>query len=347
MASIKDIARIVGCSISTVSRVINNRDAVDPQTRKKVMAAIEKLDYTPNLTARGLRVKRGRLVGVAIPTGTVGAFTVVVQYALETAHRHGYNMILVNTHEDPALEEKLIKDLLRREINGVMLTRVSDESKIVAKIVEQNIPIVVIDRAFAHESISNVVLNNQKAGYLAGKHLLELGHTRIACITGPLKITLSRERLKGLQAALGEKGIALPPSHIHEGTFHFDSGVKAMQKLCAAGSPITGIWAMNDLMALGALRVLHERGVAVPQEVSILGMDDYEIAEMATPALTSVHYPIKELVETAMELLIAQIHSREILAETIVLEPWLTIRASTAGCPAGGSPLTHLAAGRS
>ncbi len=332
MASIKDIARAVGCSISTVSRVINDRDGVDPITRKKVLVVIEKLDYTPNLTAQGLRVKRGRLIGVAIPNSTVGAFSVVVQFALESAYSQGFNVVLVNSHDDPDLEETLIKSLLRREINGVMLTRVSDDSKIVTKIAQRNIPIVVIDRAFEHENVSNVVLNNYRAGCMAAEHLLELGHRRIACITGPLKISLSRERLKGFQGTLAEKGVDLPASHLHEGNFLYETGILGVRALRAQGASYTALWAMNDLMGFGAMRALHETGVRVPEDVSVLGMDDLEIAEMVSPPLTTIHYPIKELVEKAMELLISQINSVEFHSETIVLEPSLTVRESTMRC---------------
>ena len=333
MTSIKDIARVVGCSISTVSRVINDRDAVDPATRKKVLEVIERLDFTPNLTAQGLRVKRGRLIGVAIPNSTVGAFSVVVQYALEAAYSQGFNVVLVNSHDDPDLEETLIKSLLSREINGVMLTRVSDESKIVTRIVRSNIPIVVIDRAFEHENVSNVVLDNYRAGCMAAEHFLSLGHRRIACITGPLKITLSRERLRGFQRTLAEKGIALPTSHLFEGNFLYQTGIRGVQALREQGASYTALWAMNDLMGFGAMRALCERGVKVPEDVSVLGMDDLEIAEMVTPPLTTIHYPIKELVERAMELLISQISSGEVRAETIVLEPGMTVRRSTMRCP--------------
>jgi LacI family transcriptional regulator len=339
VASIKDIAREAGCSISTVSRVINDRDGVDPETRKKVLAVIETFDFTPNLTAQGLRVNRGRLIGVAIPNSTVGAFSVVVQYALEAASARGFNVVLVNSHDDPDLEETLIKSLLRREIDGVMLTRVSDESRIVSRIVKRNIPIVVIDRAFEHENVSNVVLDNYRAGCMAAAHLLELGHRRIACITGPMKISLSRERLRGFQRTLEENGVSLPPSCVYEGNFLYPTGVHGMRALRQGGAGCTALWAMNDLMAFGAMRALHERGVRVPEEVSVLGMDDLEIAEMVSPPLTTIHYPIKELVEKAVELLISQINSMEFRSETIVLEPSLTVRGSTARClPAESSP---------
>ena len=339
MTSIKDIARAAGCSISTVSRVINNRDGVDPLTREKIREQIERLEYTPNLTAQALRVKRGRLVGVAIPSSTAGtAFGVVVQYALEAAGARGFNVVLVNSHEDPDLEETLIKSLLRREINGVMLTRVSDESKIVTKIVERNIPIVVIDRAFEHESVSNVVLNNYRAGCLAAEHLLGQGHREVACITGPLKIGLARERLKGFQTTLAQAGVNLPPGRTYEGNFLYESGIQGVRALRERGAGFTALWAANDLMGVGALRALAEAGLRVPEEVSVLGMDDIEIAEMATPPLTTIHYPIKELVDRAMDLLISQITSRVVRPQTIVLEPGLTVRKSTAQRAASGPP---------
>jgi LacI family transcriptional regulator len=337
MASIKDIARVAGCSISTVSRVINDRDGVDPLTRKRILAVIEDLDYTPNLTAQGLRVKRGRLIGVAIPNSTVGAFSVVVQFALEAAYAHGFNVVLVNSHDDPDLEETLIKSLLRREINGMMLTRVSDESKIVTRIAERNIPIVVIDRAFEHENVSNVVLNNHRAGCMAAEHLLGLGHRRIACISGPLKISLSRERLRGFQSTLAAAGVELPPSHVFEGNFLYPTGLQGVHALRERGARYTALWVMNDLMGFGAIRALSDGGVKVPEEVSVLGMDDLEIAEMVSPPLTTIHYPIKELVEQAMELLISQINRKEFRSETIVLEPSLTVRRSTARCLAAES----------
>jgi LacI family transcriptional regulator len=263
----------------------------------------------------------------------VGAFSVVVQYALEAAYSQGFNVVLVNSHDDPDLEETLIKSLLSREINGVMLTRVSDESKIVTRIVKSNIPIVVIDRAFEHENVSNVVLDNHRAGCMAAEHFLSLGHRRIACITGPLKISLSRERLKGFQSTLAERGIALPPSHLYEGNFLYQTGLQGVQELREQGATYTALWAMNDLMGFGAMRALYEKGVKVPEDVSVLGMDDLEIAEMVTPPLTTIHYPIKELVERAMELLISQISSREVRSETIVLEPGMTVRRSTMRCP--------------
>jgi LacI family transcriptional regulator len=332
MPSIKDVARFVGYSTSTVSRVINQDKAVSPVTRKKILSAISELGYKPNLIAQGLRVRKGRLIGLAVPEGTIHAFSLISQYTLEAARGLGFNIIIVNTHEDPDLETRSIEDLLRRNINGIILSRVSDESKIVCDIVRQEIPIVVIDRAFEDERVSNVVLNNYTAGRLAGEHLSSLGHTRLACITGSMNIALCRDRLKGFRDALRERGGGLPEQCIFEGNFGYESGIIGAKRL--VGSGCTAIWAMNDVMAYGVLKQLHREGLAVPEDISVMGMDDSEFAEMITPSLTTVHYPLKELAEKAVAIVVDQVEAGTVLTQpqTVVLEPRLTIRESTGKC---------------
>jgi LacI family transcriptional regulator len=329
IASIRHIAKLSGCSISTVSRVLNNREGVAPGTRKAVFEAIRQLEYQPSLTARGLRAKQDRLIGLAVPVSSAGAFSQIIQQAIDSTHKHGYHLLLVNTHEDPELEKNSISDLLRRNISGIVLSRVSDDSAILNKIVQRNIPIVVIDRALSRENVSNVVLDNQKAGYIAGRHLLDLGHKLLACITGPMKITLCRERLAGFCQALREERITLDRARIYEGDFKLESGIQGVRELYRQGFDFTCIWAMNDWMAFGVLKELQLRGVKVPEQVSLVGMDDTELALAVSPSLTTIHYPFDELVEKAIELLIAQIDRREKLSKTIVLEPGLTVRQST------------------
>ena len=330
MASIKDVARQVGCSTSTVSRVINVRDGVDPETRRRVLAAIDQLGFRPNLIAQGLRVRRGKLIGLVLPEGSAHVFSAIIQHILEAAYQRGYNIIIVNSHEDPDLEERYIQDLLRRNINGIIFSRVSDESRVVSRIVDEKIPIVVIDRALEHEHVSNVVLDNQQAGYLAGRHLVSLGHRSVACVTGPLKIALCRERLKGFRDALGEEGIELHPDCVYEGGFQFQSGLEAVEAFLERQAAYTGIWTMNDMMAFGVMKGLYRRGLKVPEDISVMGMDDHEFGSMTAPSLTSIHYPFEKLAENAVEIVTRQIESPGADPETVVLEPGLTVRHSTA-----------------
>jgi DNA-binding LacI/PurR family transcriptional regulator len=328
MASLRDVAKDTGFSTSTVSRVINNREGVDPETKKKIVAAIDRLAYKPNLVAQGLRVRRGNLIGLVVPQSTVHVFSLIIRHALEAAWLRGYDIVVVNSNEDPNQEEERINDLLRRNINGIIFSRVSDESRILPKIMG-NIPTVIVDRAFEHEKVASVVLDNRRAGYLAGQHLVALGHEHIACVTGPLKIALCRERLEGFREALGDAGLVLPEDAIFEGDFKFAPGEWLSERLVEPRSRFSALWAMNDLMAFRALRALINAGRSVPGEVSLAGMDDTEYCEMVSPTLTSIHYPFQQLAERAVEILLMQIDTNHIGNETIVLQPGLTVREST------------------
>ena len=330
MASIKDIAKLAGCTPSTVSRVINNRDAVAPATRQRVQDAIRSLDYKPSLTAQGLRARQERLIGLAVPSEVSGAFAQIVQCALNATYKHGYNLLLANSDEDPAREEYFVSDFLRRNISGIIFSRVSDDSNILKKIVKQRIPVVIIDRALDRESVSNVILDNHAAGYLAGKHLLGLKHRSIGCITGPLNISLCRERLAGFRRALEEEGVGLSEACVVQGDFKTESGSVGMCELAKRGVECTAVWAMNDWMALGAMRHLQKTSIRVPDDFSVIGMDDTEIAAYSSPPLTSIHYPFNQLVEKAVELIVKQIGNRKICAETVVLAPTIVVRGSTA-----------------
>jgi LacI family transcriptional regulator len=197
----------------------------------------------------------------------------------------------------------------------------------------KNIPIVVIDRAFENEKVPHVVLDNYKAGYIAGEYLSALGHTDIACITGSMKITLCRERFSGFQQALNERGIELLKNNVYEGDFSFQSGLTAIRALgCEGGCRFTAVFAMNDLMALGVMKGLHSSGSSVPDDVSVLGMDDLEFGNMVTPALSSIHYPFRDMVEQALNLLLMQIEEERLVNDTIILDPRLSVKESTETC---------------
>lgn len=329
MSSIKDVAKLVGCSTSTVSRVINNRDAVGPKTRQKVLDAIDQLGYKPNLVAQGLRVKKGNLIGLVVPNTLTHSFNFLTYRIMEYARQQGYSVIFADTQNDPNNEEAFFDDLLRRHVNGIIFSRVSDESRIMPKLLQKNIPFVIIDRALEKEGVPTVVLNNALAGRLAAQHLVELGHRKIACVTGPLKIGLCRERLKGFQDVLHEHGIYLEKDWVFEGQFVFRSGIEAVEELCQRGCDFSAIWALNDVMTFGVLKELLRRGIRIPEDVSVMGMDDMDFGEMLTPTLTSIHYPFDEMAKKAVELIIKQSQGEEIENDMIVLTPSLVIREST------------------
>lgn len=328
MPSIRDVAKQAGCSTSTVSRVINNRDAVDPVTKQKVLDAIDFLGYKPNLVAQGLRVKRGNLIGLVVPEDSP-SFSAIMHYTMESARRKGFNVIFGSSNNDPDIEADFIDDLLRRHINGIIFSRVSDESRVLHKIKRKEVPIVIIDRALEKEGIPSVILDNYMAGKLAAEHLLNIGHERIACITGPLTIALCRERLKGFKETLESCGIPLPSGLVFEGDFVFESGIQAAEFFFKEAEAPTAIWAMNDAMIYGARKYLYENNIRVPEDISLIGMDDLPFSHMINPSLTTVTQPFDQLAEKAVELIEEQ-QTGMPEDTTIVVEPGITVRNSTA-----------------
>jgi DNA-binding LacI/PurR family transcriptional regulator len=324
--SIADVAALARVSQSTVSRVINGNIPVEEATRKRVDSAIQILSFKPNLLAKGLRKRSGHLVGLVVPETVHHTFASFIQFIEESCLRLGYNLILGNHQNDPDLEESLIDNFVRRNVDGIIFSRVSDESRAMRIISRTGVPAVVIDRAIEKESLSSVVIDNTSAGTLAAEHLCALGHTRIGCITGSMKISLCRERLSGFANALEAKGIALDERWVVEGDFGFESGVSAGRSLFEREQGLTAIWAQNDLMAVGAIKYLMSRGISVPRDVSIVGMDDISLARMITPSLTTVVQPFAEICQKAVELLLRQTDEKP---QRVVLQPTIAIREST------------------
>lgn len=326
----KDVAKLAGVSVSTVSRVINGTIPVDEATRVKVEDAIKKMNFKPNLLARGLRAKSGHMIGLAVPEILHQTFAYFVKYTEECALEFGFNLILGNTHNDPDIEERFIDSLLQRNIDGIIFSRVSDKSRILHIVDKTEVPIVVLDRALDVEDVPTVILDNIMAGRLAGEHFASLGHEQVGCITGPLDIALSRERLSGFKQVLQNSNIDLPDSHVCEGDFKYESGVVCMEKLLKRSPHITAIWAQSDLMAIGALNVLRKQNIKVPDDVSIMGMDNISFSEIKVPALTTIAQPYREMCNAAVEMLLNQKQKKKLEETKVILPPELIIRESTA-----------------
>lgn len=329
MASMKDVARLAGVSVSTVSRVVNKNIPVDEQTRKRVENAIDKVNYKPNLLARGLRSKSGHMIGLAVPEILHQAFTYWIKYCEECAAEYGMNLIIGNTQNNPDKEEAFINSLIQRQIDGIIFSRVSDKSRILHILDKTDIPVIVLDRALDKEDVPAVVLDNYRAGRLAGGHLVSQGHKKIACITGPLDIALSRERLQGLKEILEENGIDLKDGLVAEGDFKYETGVAGAQQLLRSRISFTAVWAQSDLMAIGLMNELRKQGLSVPEDVSVIGMDDISMAEIKLPALTTISQPYREMCRLAIEMIIRQRKEGVVPEKRVCLQPSLVVRDST------------------
>ena len=326
MASIKDVSKLAGVSPSTVSRVITGTINVDAATKKRVLEAVEQLRYKPNLIARGLRNRSGKLIGLMIPEIMHETFGAFISYVEEACVRRGFTMILGNTREDPAAEEKVLGNLLGMNVDGIIISRVSDSSAVMNALKSSGIAVVGIDRALEDEQTDRVLVGNREAGELAAKYLWSMGHRKLMCISGPESISLSRERLEGFRTFFTERGIEI--GSIAGEDFEFETGVRCMHRILERGIEFTGLWAENDLLAIGAMRELKRLGMRIPEEISIIGMDDIKTTQMVLPALTTVRQPYREICDTAVDLLLHRMENRDAKPKLIIIPPELVIRDS-------------------
>ena len=330
----KDVARLAGVSVSTVSRVLSNSASVDNGLKRRVEHAIEALGFRPNLLAQGLRSKSGSVIGLAVPEILSETFASFIKFTEQIVRALGYSLVVGSTNDKPEIEGAFIDSLLRRHVDGIIFSRVSDKSHVLSMLGKWNIPAVIIDRALDQESIPSVIVDNFRAGVIAAEHFLGLGHRQFAVVTGPQDISLCRERLKGFVDVLERNGLAIMQRSIFEGDFKFASGIEAGRYFSASRINFTALWAENDEMAIGAMNALSRAGWKIPGDLSIAGMDDIRSAEMVQPALTTVTQPFAEMCRKAVDFIIEMKEGRPIPEKHITLPPGIIVRESTAAAAA-------------
>lgn len=328
MSSIKDVARLAGTSTSTASRVIAKNGPVKAETRERVLKAIEMLDYKPNLLASGLRAKSGRLIGLILPESIHFDFGFFIQSISGICMQYDMGLIIGNHHNDPELESKLFDDFYSRNIDGLIISPASDASLLGKRLKNSLGKVVLIDREIANSNCSSVTLDNYKAGYLIGKFLISKGHRKIACITGPNHISISRDRTIGFRDALKESNYYLDDNFVFEGNFNYDSSTDAIDAFVQKPNfkEITALWAENDVMAVGALKELHKLGFNVPDDIALAGMDGTDISLLSIPSITTISQPFGEMAAKAVDLLLHPVSSEPV---KVKFEPVLIPREST------------------
>ncbi|KAB7690450.1 MAG: substrate-binding domain-containing protein [Plesiomonas shigelloides] len=331
MATMKDVARLAGVSTSTVSHVINNSRFVSDEIRARIMAAVETLNYSPSALARSLKVNQTRTIGMLVTTSNNPFFAEVVRGVEQTCYERGYNLVLCNTAGDPKRMSHSLDMLLQKRVDGLLM--MCSESRVdVSDVFRRHpaIPMVVMDWGPLGIAADLIQDNSEYGGYLATRYLLAQGHRRIGIITGPLDKQPSQGRLQGYRRALQEAGVTELAQYLAEGDFDFDGGIKGMRQLLACEPRPTAVFAGNDVMAVGAYQVLHQAGLRIPQDMSVLGYDDIELARYLAPALSTIHQPKEDLGQLAVDTLLARIDDRSKPADILLLEPSLVIRESVA-----------------
>ena len=327
------MARAAGLSVATVSRVLNDKGPVRAETRLRVLETVERLGYVPHSAARSLSTRRTMSIGVLLPDMHGAFFSEIVRGIDLAARAAGYHLLVSGSHSDPAETAALLQTLHGR-VDGLILMTPALGGTWLQKALPRRVPVVLLNDDGTDERHHSLRIDNRRGARLAVEHLIGLGHRAIAFLGGPVGNADATERLAGYREALVAGGLPLNRHFELAGDFSEESGVQAGAKVAALVPQPTAIFAANDAMAIGCLAALRERGLRVPEDVSLVGFDDVPIARYLTPALTSVQVPIAELGKQAMALLLAAVdgrpgHSEAGTTHTVIV-PTLAIRASTA-----------------
>lgn len=332
-------------SVATVSRVMNGVN-VTPANRAAVLAAVEQLDYQPNAFARSLATNRSGAIGVVVNEVT-GLFYGGIVLGIESVvEQHGMHLTVSSGHRSASRERQAVESLIQSRADALILLMDATSDFDLIELAGRDRPIVIIGRHIQELAEQCVFVDNLHGGYIATKHLLEMGHERIAHITGNMAMKDGRDRLDGYKNALREAGIEFDPALIVEGEFVEAGGYRGMQRLLRRGVEFTGVFASNDQSAAGALLALKEAGLKVPDEVSVVGYDDILLARYVSPALTTVGQPFVEMGKSAARLALNAIGIKSPTRIVSRFEPRLVIRESVAPRAEGSRPRRQAAARR-
>ncbi|HYP18355.1 MAG TPA: LacI family DNA-binding transcriptional regulator [Opitutus sp.] len=331
MASLQEVARRAKVSIATVSRVLNQSDKVVPETRAIVEQALRDLGYRPSRVARRLRMKDGRahLVGLIIPDIQNPFYAEIARGVEDAAYAAEYALLLCNSDEDPEKEQFYLEVMRSECVDGIVLPPFDETDAAVAEMVRSGMPVVCVDRSLSKVKTDLVEVDNYRGAFEAVAHLIEKGHKQIGLIEGRTDVSTTRERRRGYLDALAEGGIAVRKELMRAGDFKQESGRVLAGELLDLRKPPTALFALNNLMTVGALMAVHQRELRVPQDVAVVGFDDLPWAESLDPPLSVVRQPAYEVGKQAMELLLKRIMEPTRPPVTMRLLPQLIVRRST------------------
>jgi len=312
-ATLHDVARLAGVSIKTVSNVINDYPHIRPSTREKVEAAIAQLGYQPNLTARSLRSGRTGVIGLALPELSLSYFAELADSVMVAAERRGVTVLIEQTGGDRARELEVLTSSRRQLTDGLLFSALGlgqDD----ARLLEVPYPVVLLGERIFDGPTDHVTMRNIEAARAATEFLLERGHRRIAIVGAHEGEVIGSAglRLTGYRQALEAAGVGFDPELIgYTDLWHRANGATSMRALLASGVRFDAVFAFNDTLALGAMRVLQEAGIRVPDDVAVVGFDNLDEAQYSLPSLTTVDPGREEIAETAVRVLLERIDERD------------------------------------
>ena len=341
--TITDVARTAEVSVSTVSNLLNGRSKrMRPETEERILDVIKELGYTPNKAARQLKTGHARIVGLIVPSVANPFYGVFARYVEKAALENGYQVLLCNSERNSKRERAYAQELWGYGVRGIIFGSSLMQFTHLEDLIEQGLNLVAFDRLSQEQdrqTIDSIGVDNLLAARLATKHLLALGHQRIGFLSGSVATVSRIDRLNGYKAALQEAGIEPDPALIWEGASNgtfgdadaIEMGRQGAHELFTKVEPPTALFAINDMYALGAYAGARDLGLSIPDDVSIVGMDDIMLTEIAQPPLTTIRQPIQQIAEMATKRLIGRIQDTHTdPQEHTVLTPRLIVRGSTA-----------------
>ena len=330
MITIQDVANAAGVSVATVSRVLNNHPSVSNKTREKVQRIIKELNYQPNLLGRNLRRSETKMILVLLQNISNPFYSKVVKGIEDVGYKNGYHIMVCNTDSDPTKENVYLKLLKNRLVDGVifMAPVLSDEE---LTQIGKNYCVVQCCEYKESADVSSVSIDNEAASYRAIQHLLGQGHKRIGLINGNSGLISDKQKEKGYKRALADAGMVFDPQLIQYESYGYRGGLRATKYFLSMERRPTAIFAISDIIAIGAIKEIKSNGLDLPKDMAIVGFDDTGIASMYDPALTTISQPRYDLGRVTMEIMLERIRDNHAQNKRIFLEHNLVIRESTVG----------------
>lgn len=326
-ATISDVAEMAGVSTATVSRVLSGSPRVLPETRDRVLAAMDELEYRPSAVARSLRKKTTAVIGLIITDVTNPFYPEVVRGVEDEARLQERSVLLCNAAEDPGREESYLEVLIERRVDAVIVASNGFTRRQADTLTNLPIPVVLLNVTPVNERLPAILSDNRSGGRLAAEHLVECGYPKFAHIAGPLDLDGKSDRLNGVIDVLGKEDLL-----VVDGTGHLEGGATAMREIADHMTPPFGVAAHNDLTAIGALSVVRDLGWEVPGQIGIVGFDDIALSRFVTPGLTTVAQD-KYGMGVGAARIVDQLLAGEPVSGTTLLPVELIIRSSTGRCP--------------
>jgi LacI family transcriptional regulator len=329
--TIKEIAKLADVSIATVSKVVNHKDEkISSPTRDRVLNIIKETGYVPNRIASSMVTKKTNTLGLLIPDIANPFFPELARGAEDMANKMGYTLILCNSDNKVEKEDAYLEMLQEKMVDGIIFVASSRRTELSSALQRMKVPVITVDREIPGLSVqAKITVDNESGAYEAVSHMIDRGYRKIYHLAGPQTSLPARQRYEGYMRAMKEQNISFPEKYLMEGRFSSNWGVEAVSKLLEEDIEFDGLFCGNDLIALGAMKCLHQNGINVPDQIGVVGFDDINMAQLISPELTTVNQPNYEMGYKAAELLIKTIGGVKTRQHDYILKTRLIQRGTT------------------